>query len=143
MGQFALQILQWLGYRNVVATASPRNFDLVKRIGAKAVVNYSSPTFQTEVEQHLLKPVELVLDCIGSLDGSVEPISKLAGPGTKVVVLLPVIVRDASEESEPEYAMDVGKVVEWKEGAEARGVRTHLYLEVCATPLACFSHPAI
>ena len=123
----------------MVATASPRNFELVKAAGANAVFDYSSPAFQIKIEQYLSKKVDLVLDCIGSLEGSVRPISKLAGPGTKVAVLLPVVVKDSSEDSEPEYAMDVGTVVDWEERVEVKGVRTHHYLEVCTTPCLLYS----
>lgn len=71
-----------------------------------------------------------VLDCIGSKAGSLAPIARIAKTGTKVAVLLPVIVRDASEAETPLYEMDVEAAAEWEEGVDARGVRTHFYLEV-------------
>lgn len=74
--------------------------------------------------------VPLVLDCIGSQSGSVQPITKVAQRGAKVAILLPVIMKDSTENALPEYAMDVEKVADWLDGVEARGVRTHFYLEV-------------
>ena len=47
-----------------------------------------------------------------------------------VAVLLPVIVRNASDSEAPIYGMDVQEAAEWKEGDEARGVRTHFVLGV-------------
>lgn len=74
--------------------------------------------------------VPFVLDCIGSKDGSINLITKVVEKGARVAVLLPVIVRDASEDVVPVYEMDVKKTAEWPEGVEPRGVRTHFYLEV-------------
>lgn len=79
--------------------------------------------------------VPFVLDCIGSKDGSLAPIARIAGAGTKVAILLPVIVKDASEAEAPEYSMEVGNAAEWVEGVDARGVRTHFYLDVSSDHL--------
>lgn len=132
MGQYALQILTYYGYRKVIATASPRNFDLVGLCGAAHVISYSSPAadLEREIETRLGGKVDLVLDCVGSRDGSVQPIAGIAEAGAKVAIMLPVVVRDASGDVESEYAMEVEKVVRWREGVEAKGVRTHFYLDV-------------
>ena len=74
--------------------------------------------------------MKLVLDCIGSQKGSLEPLAKIVGHGAKVAVLLPVIVKDASETEAPLYEMDASKSVSWQEGVEVKGVRTHFYLQV-------------
>jgi hypothetical protein len=74
--------------------------------------------------------VPFIFDCIGSKSGSIAQLAKIAQKGTKVAVLLPVIIRDASDEDAPEYAMDVQSAAEWEEGVDARGVRTHFYQEV-------------
>jgi len=44
----AIQLAVAAGYR-VVATASPRNFDTVKRLGAEAVFDYRSPTIVADL----------------------------------------------------------------------------------------------
>ncbi|KAL8898533.1 MAG: hypothetical protein Q9207_006648 [Kuettlingeria erythrocarpa] len=132
VGQYVLQILTYYGYYNVIATASRRNFDLVTESGAVHVVSYNSPAagLKRDIEAGLGGLVDLVIDCIGNRDGSVQPIAGIAEAGAKVAVMLPVVVRDASEDMEPEYAMDVEKVVRWREGVEVKGVRTHFYLDV-------------
>jgi hypothetical protein len=85
--------------------------------------------------------VPFILDCIGSKDGSLKPLSEVAGKGSKVAVLLPVIVKDASETEAPEYSMDVAGSAPWKEGVDARGVRTHFYLDVSLlSPSISFSN---
>lgn len=71
-----------------------------------------------------------ILDCIGSLEGSLAPLKRIARRGDRVAVMLPVIVRDASVSEEPVYEMDVANVGGWEGGVEVRGVRTHFYLEV-------------
>lgn len=71
-----------------------------------------------------------MLDCIASLRGSLGPIARIVttAPASVVVaVLLPVIVKPASEG--PVYDMAAEKVVEWAKGVKVVGVRTHFYLQ--------------
>jgi hypothetical protein len=74
--------------------------------------------------------IPFVFDCIGSKQGSIAPISQIAVRGTRVAILLPVIVKDSTEEQDPEYEMDVEKAADWAQGVDVRGVRTHFYLNV-------------
>ena len=67
VGQFALQILRYYGYGNVVATASRRNSELCKESGAKAVVDYNSANFASEIRDALGGDVDLV-SCITWLE---------------------------------------------------------------------------
>ncbi|KAJ4355349.1 hypothetical protein N0V95_003024 [Ascochyta clinopodiicola] len=130
VGQFAIQILRYYGYTNVLATASRKQHDNLRRLGAKALFDYNDD----DVVSSLLREggatgIPLILDCIGSKYGSIGPISQVARNGAKVAILLPVIVRDSSETEAPEYEMDVHKAADWEEGVDARGVRTHFYPE--------------
>lgn len=135
-GQYALQILTHWGYRNLITTASPSHHDYLRSLGAKFVFDYRDPNIAGLVLEsaggaHANGPaVPFVFDCIGSKSGSIAQLAKIAQKGTKVAVLLPVIVRDASDEEAPEYAMGVQLAAEWAEGVETRGVRTHFYMEV-------------
>jgi NADPH:quinone reductase-like Zn-dependent oxidoreductase len=138
VGQYALQILKYYGYSNLIATASPRHHEKLKKMGAKWTFDYNDPQIvslilNTAASQDLIGSnagVPLILDCIGSKDGSIKPISKIAKSGSKVAILLPVIVKDSTETEAPEYEMDVRKAADWNEGVDARGVRTHFHLEV-------------
>ena len=128
VGQFALQVLRWYGYTHLLATASKRNHTLLKEYGASSVFDYNDSQITSQISQAGgSSGVELVLDCIGSSSGSLAPISKIVGKGSAVAILLPVIVRDASETEAPEYAMDVESAAEWKQGVVVKGVRTHFY----------------
>lgn len=137
VGQFALQILKYYGYRNLITTASAKHHDLLKSYGATKTFDYREPEVVEQITTAVSNsdPTEqpaipFVLDCIGSLSGSVEPLSKVAKRGTKVAILLPIIVKDSSDAEMPEYAMDVETVVGWEDGVDAKGVRTHFYLQV-------------
>ncbi|KAF3033314.1 hypothetical protein E8E12_002322 [Didymella heteroderae] len=128
VGQFAIQILRYYGYTEILATASRKQHDKLRNLGAKALFDYNDP----DVVSSLLQMggeggIPLVLDCIGSKSGSIAPISKVAKSGAKVAILLPVIVRDSSETEAPEYEMDVQKAAHWHTGVDARGVRSHFY----------------
>ena len=128
VGQYALQILRWYGYKNLLATASKRNHALLKDYGANSVFDYNDPSVTAQISAAAGdRGVKYILDCIASRSGSLAPIAKIADKGTRVAVLLPVIVRDASETEAPEYVMDARAAADWGEGVEVRGVRTHFY----------------
>lgn len=112
VGQYAIQILKYYGFSNILATASKRHHDYVKELGANQVFSHAN----TEVVKHILSAVSdvaipYIYDCIVSLDGSVMPISKIAKVGSQVAVLLPIIVRSVTAESEPTFAADSKDVV--------------------------------
>ncbi|RYP75501.1 hypothetical protein DL771_002386 [Monosporascus sp. 5C6A] len=132
VGQYAIQILKFYGYRNLIATASPANHQRLRELGASEVYDYRSPT----IVDDLLEPhrkdgaspaFPMIIDCIGSVPGSLRHISKVAQSGSTVAVMLPVILKHATREEAPEYSMDASTSVEWAEGVTPRGVRTHFF----------------
>lgn len=134
VGQYALQVLTHFGYRNLIATASSQHHGLLKTYGATATFNYRDADVVQRILASTPHGIPFILDCIGSLYGSVAPLTKIASSGSKVAILLPVIVRDATAEVAPEYGMDVVAAASsigspWAEGVDARGVRTHHYLD--------------
>ncbi|KAF2467730.1 GroES-like protein [Lindgomyces ingoldianus] len=136
VGQFAIQILRYYGYENIITTASKKHHSKLQSFGAKYLFDYKSPDITSSIlntvnvggETSEKTGLSLILDCIGSQEGSVKPIAKMAKKGATVAILLPVIVRDSGEGVDPEYEMDVSKAAEWDEGVTVRGVRTHFYL---------------
>ncbi|PWY81626.1 zinc-binding oxidoreductase CipB [Aspergillus sclerotioniger CBS 115572] len=65
VGSNAIQLAVAAGYE-VITTASPKNFDYVKKLGAIQVFNYSSPTVTEDLIQALQgKTLVGVMDCIG------------------------------------------------------------------------------
>jgi threonine dehydrogenase-like Zn-dependent dehydrogenase len=129
VGQYALQILRHWGYSNLMATGSPKHHALLKELGASQVYDYRDPNV-TKLILDAAGTVLYILDCIGSKAGSLAPIVRIAKKGSKAAILLPIIVKDSSETEAPEYEMDVRVSADWVEGVDARGVRTHYYLEV-------------
>ena len=129
VGQFAVQVLGYYGYYNVFVTASRKHHGKLRSLGAARTFDYRDPGIVATI-QAVGGHVPLILDCIGSKNGSITPIAEIAKKGTQVAVLLPVIVRDSSDSEDPIYEMDVSKAAAWEGGVDARGVRTHFYPEV-------------
>lgn len=147
-GQYALQILSHWGYTNLLTTASQRNHAYLRGLGARHAFDYRD----ADVAEQILKAVAdqneaktpagpavpFVLDCIASQQGSLARIAEFAQNGTLVAALLPVIVRDATDDVAPEYSMDTQAAVNWADGVEARGVRTHFYEDVSRASSASY-----
>ena len=145
VGQYALQILSYYGYTNLLTTASKLHTDYLISLGAKYVCDYRDPDITLEIERAFgccnhqgvntwpddsAPPIAFVFDCIGSKEGSLPYVAKLAKKGAKVAVLLPVIIRAATDTEAPEYEMDPQGTADWHDGVEVRGVRAHFYLQV-------------
>ena len=136
VGQYAIQVLQYYGYSNILTTASKRNHELLTSYGATKCFDYNELDITKSILEYAasLTPdgtstIPSILDCIGSQSGSVIPLSKIAQPGSTVAILLPVIIKDATSTTAPEYAMDVTAAAAWAPGVRAVGVRTHFYLD--------------
>lgn len=132
-GMYALQILSHWGYKNLIATASPSHHENLRSMGAAHCFDYRDPNVAKQIMESVERQpsvIPFVIDCIGSKSGSLAQIIKIAQRGTRVAVLLPVLIQDATEQEPPEYSMDVKKSVQWAEGVETRGVRTHFYKDV-------------
>lgn len=136
VGQYALQVLKYFGYSNLVTTASEKHHDLLKSFGATRCFDYRDSDVTKfildsipEIKDGKAK-VPFILDCIGSKDGSVAPLARIAEKGTKVAIMLPVIIRDATENGPaPEYTFDVQGSADWADEVEVVGVRTHFYTD--------------
>ena len=48
-GQYTIQLLRLAGYTNILATASPRNHDLLHSLGANKCFDYRSPHLTKEI----------------------------------------------------------------------------------------------
>ncbi|ROV99968.1 hypothetical protein VMCG_06277 [Cytospora schulzeri] len=134
VGQYAVQVLRYWGYQNILAVASGKNHALLEEFGAAACFDYRQNDVVEKILVHVSSStpgprLPYIIDCIGSLEGTLVPLSKVAEKGTKVAIMLPVIMSHASSTEAPVYEMDAGKVLvgKWEEGVERRGVRTHFY----------------
>ncbi|KAB5530285.1 chaperonin 10-like protein [Coniochaeta sp. 2T2.1] len=136
VGNYTLQVLKHWGFENVIGVAREKHHDYLKELGAKVCFDYTNEDVVDKILQYVGvakngKPrVPYIVDCIGSLEGTLKKIAKLAESRTKVAVMLPVIVQHADEDKAPVYEMDVQKVMpgEWEEGVILKGTRTHFYL---------------
>lgn len=113
----------------------------MKELGANETIDYRGEGVgEVILEKAGEEGVRFVIDCIGSLEGSVRPISRVVkAPGTIVAIMLPVVVRDTTDPEGPSYSMDVKKGVGWAEGVIVKGVRTHFYMQVSLFPFSLFS----
>ncbi len=59
VGSFAVQLARWRG-AHVIGTASARNIDFVRKLGADDVIDYQATPFETVV-----RDVDVVLDTVG------------------------------------------------------------------------------
>ena len=83
VGINGIQLAKAAGYE-VIATASEKNFEYVKRLGASEVFDYKSETVVDDIVASLKgKTLVGVLDCIGfkAAELSVEVVKKAAGKG--------------------------------------------------------------
>ncbi|KAI0816570.1 GroES-like protein [Xylaria sp. FL0064] len=131
VGQLIIQVLKFYGYKQIIGTASSSHHAHIRALGASEVYDYRSPS----VIDDLLRSAQggtgpaypLIIDCIGSQERTLAPLSKIAQSGSTVAVMLPVILKHASEDTAPEYSMTANDSVAWAEGVHVSGVRTHFY----------------
>ncbi|KAF4535868.1 Zinc-binding oxidoreductase protein [Lasiodiplodia theobromae] len=62
-GALAIQFAKLSGLE-VIATCSPRNFEMVKSLGADAVFDYNSPTVGADIRKHTGNKLYHAFDCI-------------------------------------------------------------------------------
>ncbi|KAG0697351.1 chaperonin 10-like protein [Suillus ampliporus] len=88
-GQYAVQLLALAGYKQVIATASPRHHSYLKSLGATHVVDYSTVDMAEKILLAAGGSIRFVLDCI-STEGMLKSISSVISPDGVVAMLLPV-----------------------------------------------------
>ncbi len=64
VGSIAIQLAKHAKAR-VITTASPRNFDYVKKLGADDIIDYNSQDFIEVTKQLFPEGVDTVFDCVG------------------------------------------------------------------------------
>jgi NADPH:quinone reductase-like Zn-dependent oxidoreductase len=69
-GTLGIQFAKLSGY-TVLTTCSPRNFSLVRSLGADAVFDYREPTAAAEIKKYTNDKLKLVFDCI-ALEDSIK-----------------------------------------------------------------------
>lgn len=86
-GQYAIQLARASGFK-VVTTSSPRNFELLKSLGATAVLDYHDPAVVDKVKAATGDTIRLGLDAIGQPETQ-ELSQRVFGPaGGKLLTLM-------------------------------------------------------
>ncbi|KAI1500225.1 zinc-binding dehydrogenase [Biscogniauxia marginata] len=85
-GTMAMQLLRLSGIDPIV-TCSPKNFDLVKSYGAKAMFNYTSPDVAGDIKMYTKGRLRHALDCITCQESTTCCFSALGRPGGRYACL--------------------------------------------------------
>ncbi|GAA5909276.1 hypothetical protein JCM6882_003786 [Rhodosporidiobolus microsporus] len=98
VGLYAVQLLKASGY-TVIATASEKNFSLLKELGVSSVYSYADPSTPSQIAtEH--PTLSFALDCVsqhGATDKVAQAIKGAAGRG-KIVTLMVVSSEDVAVE---------------------------------------------
>ncbi|OCH90884.1 NAD(P)-binding protein, partial [Obba rivulosa] len=102
VGQFTLQIAKLGGFSPIITTASPRNADLLKALGATHVLdrNLSSEALRQDVIEITSQPVEIIYDAI-SIPSTQNAAYDILAPGGYLVLLLGEAIDAAKKASQP------------------------------------------
>lgn len=84
---FVIQLAALSGLE-VITTASPQNFDLLKSLGAKHVFDYKSPTVIEDISKVTHSRLEYIYDCHATDGSTATAVKCLPGAGGKVATLL-------------------------------------------------------
>jgi NADPH:quinone reductase-like Zn-dependent oxidoreductase len=79
VGQYAIQLAAWQGVK-VVTTCSPKNFDLVKKLGASHAFSYRDKDVVDQISK-AAPDLTYVFDTIGNKDSSATAASAVSGQG--------------------------------------------------------------
>ncbi|KAL7903046.1 chaperonin 10-like protein [Trichoderma sp. SZMC 28014] len=90
-GLWGIQFAKLSGYK-VITTASPRNFDYLKSLGADAVFDYNSPTVVGDIIAAAGGELALAWDCISQGESYKISAASFSPKGGKLGLLLPVNV---------------------------------------------------
>lgn len=91
VGYYALQILKYAGYTNVITTASPRSAAQAQVLGATHVVDYSAPDVAAKIAAAAGgEPIKHVLNVVGTEASLKQTAEVVWEPGSKVALVSPV-----------------------------------------------------
>jgi NADPH:quinone reductase-like Zn-dependent oxidoreductase len=115
VGVFAVQLAHWAG-AHVIATASPRNHDFLRELGADEIIDYTSVRFEDVVHG-----ADIVLDTIGG-DTQERSWSVLKKGGVLVAIATPPSTEQAQAygvrcvwfivEPSREQLIQIGKLID-------------------------------
>ncbi|KAH9160766.1 zinc-binding oxidoreductase ToxD [Lactarius sanguifluus] len=112
VGLYATQFAKLSGLY-VIATASPRNFDLVRSLGADVVVDYADPLAAAKQIREAAPNLEHAVDCVGEDSSTAIVAVSLNGKGTIAqITLRPIPVEGVRTLSSIIFDV-IGKDCDW------------------------------
>ena len=87
-GTCAIQLLKLAGFK-VIATCSPRSFELARSFGADAVFDYSEETCADEIRDYSNNSLRVAIDCISTAETMALCYSAMGRAGGRYVALDP------------------------------------------------------
>jgi D-arabinose 1-dehydrogenase-like Zn-dependent alcohol dehydrogenase len=130
VGHFAVQILKYWGYTNVLVTSSPKHHDKLKAYGAKHTFDYRDPNIVASILDRISGNGSSlrVFDTITSKHSSLSAIAKIAtSPDSIVAAVLPVVIHPASDPAGLQLSADVAAEAEWAPGVQVHPVISYAY----------------
>jgi NADPH:quinone reductase-like Zn-dependent oxidoreductase len=97
VGVFAVQLARWAGAQ-VIATASARNGDFLRELGATEIIDYTTTRFE-----EVIKPVDVVFDLVGG-DTLLRSWQVVKPEGVLVSVVSPRPSADVAQRHEARFA---------------------------------------
>ena len=88
MGQFAIQFAKLGGFR-VITTASPKNFDLVKGLGADEVFDYRDEKVIENIRAATSNALDIAVDTISEGKTPEQVAGAIGDKGGRVAIVLP------------------------------------------------------
>lgn len=131
VGNYAVQLLRNWGYRNVLAVASRKHHPELAPLGALKTYDYTESTVVEQISA-ATGQIPYILDCIGHVDGTLRPLSKIAGAGTRVAVVVPIVVHHSTTDTEPQLSLDPSTILvgEWNGGVQLVPIMAFFYGQV-------------
>jgi NADPH:quinone reductase-like Zn-dependent oxidoreductase len=87
VGQAVVQLGHLAGLR-IIATASPRNFDLVKSLGADYVLSYAEADTPSKIRELTGGKLKYAVDCIAEKDTPQQISQSISDEGGEVAIIL-------------------------------------------------------
>ncbi|KAK0471381.1 dehydrogenase [Armillaria novae-zelandiae] len=114
VGQYTIQLAKLSGL-TVIATASPKNFALVKSLGADAVFDYRDPGVSSKIKEFTSDELSEAIDCVSTKDTIIQVEQSLGKNGGHIATVMPVSVTrpDVTCEFMLVYTL-LGRVIDFK-----------------------------
>jgi len=137
VGQYAIQFAKLCGLR-VLTTASSKNFDLVKGLGADEVFDYRNEGVVEKIRAATGNALDIAIDTISEGKTPAQVTGAIGDKGGKVAIILPY------ESPRPNVKVTFSMVSELLRGASGKGY-VNLFKQILATgkvkPIPVFIQP--